>query len=92
MKKSLIALSFVAAGSLCAAPDYWSGANGMEMARVADRLYGNERGSHIYLYIETKKVKANFPGINMALYFETLGKMNFKDVSSQFEKYSEDFN
>jgi NRPS condensation-like uncharacterized protein len=40
---------------------------------------------------ETKKVKANFPGINMALYFETLGKMNFKDVSSQFEKYSEDF-
>ena len=36
MKKSLIALSFMAAGSLCAAPDYWSGANGMEMARVAD--------------------------------------------------------
>ncbi len=29
-----------------------------EMARVADRLYGNERGPHIYLYIETKKVKA----------------------------------
>lgn len=29
-----------------------------EMARVANRFYKPERGPHIYLYIETKKVKA----------------------------------
>jgi uncharacterized protein (DUF952 family) len=29
-----------------------------EMARVANRFYKNERGPHVYLYIDTKKVKA----------------------------------
>lgn len=29
-----------------------------EMMRVANRFYKNERGPHIYLYIDTKKVKA----------------------------------
>ena len=29
-----------------------------EMGRVANRYYKHERGPHIYLYIETKKVKA----------------------------------
>lgn len=29
-----------------------------EMARVANRFYKNERGPHVYLYIETKKVRA----------------------------------
>ncbi len=29
-----------------------------EMARVANLFYKQERGPHVYLYIETKKVKA----------------------------------
>jgi uncharacterized protein (DUF952 family) len=29
-----------------------------EMARVANRFYGNERGPHLYLYIDTRKVQA----------------------------------
>lgn len=29
-----------------------------EMARVANLFYKRERGPHVYLYIETKKVKA----------------------------------
>ena len=29
-----------------------------EMARVANRFYKDERGPHLYLYIETKRVKA----------------------------------
>ncbi len=29
-----------------------------EMARVANRFYKRERGPHVYLYIETRKVKA----------------------------------
>jgi glutathione S-transferase len=28
-----------------------------EMARVANRFYKTERGPHVYLYIDTKKVK-----------------------------------
>ncbi|MDL1896408.1 DUF952 domain-containing protein [Anaerolineae bacterium CFX7] len=29
-----------------------------EMARVANRFYKHERGPHVYLYIETRRVKA----------------------------------
>jgi len=65
--------------------------SGMNLIRIHRNLAEPFDKTVGKVVIETKKVKADFPGINMALYFETLGKMNFKEVSSQFEKNSKDF-
>lgn len=95
MKKSFITLSFMAAGSLCAAPDYWSGANGMEMARVADAgnaAYSSETslyngyGSVAYEYSIGKTevtVSQYLNFVNSVRFRRVRGSRKFKKSSSQ---------
>lgn len=64
--------------------------SGMNPIRISRNLAESFDETLSKVLPETKKIKADFPGINMALYFETLGKLKFKDANIQIKLFCEE--
>lgn len=64
--------------------------SGMNPIRIGRNLAESFDETLRKVVAETKKIKTDFPGINMALYFETLGKLKFKDANIQIKMFCEE--
>ncbi|SHI91838.1 hypothetical protein [Propionispora hippei] len=61
--------------------------SGMNPIRIHQKLTESFHATLAGVLSETKKVKNDCPGIDMALYFQTLGQVSFKKAESQFEQF-----
>ncbi|SFM32020.1 hypothetical protein [Pelosinus propionicus] len=64
-----------------------SGMNSIHINRNLAESFGETLSKVVS---KTKNIKDDFPGINMALYFETLANLKFKEVRNQIRKFCEE--
>lgn len=58
--------------------------SGMNPIRIHQKVTESFSDTLNGVLSETKEIKCNYPGIDMALYFESLGHLNFKEAENRF--------
>lgn len=61
--------------------------SGMNPIRIQQKVTESFSSTLAEVLSETKRVKSDCPGVDMALYFQTLGQVGFKEAASHFAQF-----